>query len=112
MRAFLFLIGLMLCLLIFGVAAFNISNTVAIKSNFLNIEVNAGFLVFISGILGSIATLFFLASFVSFSNLGREKLKKQIDDAKLNYEIGSDKVKQLEAKIQTLEEALKIATKQ
>ena len=111
MRAFLFLCGLVLCFLIFGIASLNISNTVSIESSFLNIKANAGFLIFTSGVFGCIATVFFLASFVSFSSLGREKLKKQIDDAKLNYEIRSDKIKQLEEKIKTLEEALKTVTR-
>ncbi len=38
-------------------------------------------------------------------------VKKQLDDIKLSHEIESSKVNRLEAKIQTLEEALKIATK-
>ena len=48
---------------------------------------------------------------MSWGNKVDIRFKQQAEKLKLNYEIESATVKQLEAKIKTLEEALRIATK-
>ena len=98
-----FLIGLFVFL--------NSSNTIAIEASFLSTRVNVGFLIFLCVVLSSLATLLFLMSMDLNLKSNSINVKKQIENAKLSHEIESAKVNQLEAKIKTLEEALKIATK-
>ena len=86
----------------------NISNSIAIETAFFSIKVNVGFLILLCSLFGSISTLFFLFSFDN--SLKNNQLKKQLENHKINYEVESDKVRQLESKIKTLEEALRIAT--
>lgn len=101
------LFSLLSFLLIALISLLNISNTITIENSFLSIRANVGFLILFCAMLSSIATLLFSMA----SRRDKNKLKNQIETTKLNYEIESDKVKQLEAKISTLEQALKIATK-
>ena len=86
----------------------NISNSILIETSFLSLKVNVGFLILFCSVLSSMSVLLFMISTGSKADI---RFKNQTDRAKLNYEIESDKVKQLEAKIKTLEEALRIATK-
>src|SRR3989338_2597554 len=83
----------------------NISNTIALESSFLSIRTNVGLLILLCAILSSLATLLLFLSVGSTRN----SIKKQIENAKLEHEIESAKVSQLEAKIRTLEEAIKKA---
>lgn len=108
MKTILRFFSFTLTLLILVTVLFNITNTITLESNFFSFKVNVGFLIFLSAIASSLATLLFS---LSFGKQNKSKLKKQIENEKLNYELESEKVKQLEAKIKTLEEALKIATK-
>lgn len=105
MKTILRFLALFLFLLICIIALVNISNTITIETSFLSLKVNIGFLILLSATASSLGTLFLSNSFNN-----KNKLKKQIKSEKLSYQIESDKVKQLEAKINTLEEALKIAT--
>ena len=89
----------------------NISNTIALETSFLSLRANVGFFILFCAVLSSLATLLFLLSMNSASGLTKNNFKKQLESAKLDHEIESLKVSQLEAKIKTLEEALKIATK-
>ena len=84
----------------------NISNTIALESSFLSMRANVGFFILLCAILSSIATLLFLMSITS----AKSNFKKQFENAKLEHEIESGKVNQLEAKIKTLEEALRKIT--
>ena len=97
-------------LLITLIILFNVSNKISIETSFLSLKTNVGFLIFICSVLGMMGTIFLGLSLGWFSKVDKG-LKKHFENTKLNYEIESDKVKQLEAKIKTLEEALKIATK-
>jgi cell division protein FtsB len=101
-------LGFLLFIFIALAVLLNISNSIAIETAFFSIKVNVGFLILLCSLFGSIATLFFLFSFNSSSK--NKQLKKQLESHKINYEVESDKVKQLESKIKTLEEALRIAT--
>ena len=89
----------------------NISNTIALETSFLSLRANVGFFILFCAILSSLATLLLLISMNSTPKLIKNNFKKQLESAKLDHEIESSKVSQLEAKIKTLEEALKIATK-
>ena len=109
MKAVFRFLSLVFFLLIVLIVLFNIPNKVSIETNFLSLKTNVGFLTFICAVFSNIGTVFLGISFGWFSKPDRS-LKKQVENTKLNYEIESDKVKQLEAKIKTLEEALKIAT--
>ncbi len=104
LRLFAFSLFLLICIIVLA----NISNTITLETSFLSFQVNVGFLILMCVIAGSLGTLLF-----STTVSNKDKLKKQIavDNEKLNCEIQSDKVKQLQAKINTLEEALKIATR-
>jgi len=104
LRFFAFSLFLLICIIVLA----NISNTITLETSFLSLKVNVGFLILLCVIAGSLGTLLF-----STTVSNKDKLKKQIaiDNEKLNREIESDKVKQLQAKINTLEEALKIATR-
>ena len=98
---------IVLILLVFFV---NISNTITLETSFISLKANVGFLILSCSILSSLATLLFLISKGWFLNSDINKLKRQHEKSKLNHELESDKVKQLEAKINTLEEALKAVT--
>ncbi len=84
----------------------NISNTIALETSFLSLRTNVGFFILFCAILSSLATVLFLISLKS----SKSNFKKQLEDSKLDHEIESSKVSQLEAKIRTLEEALKKVT--
>lgn len=105
MKTILRLLALFLFLLICIIALLNISNTITIETSFLSLKVNIGFLILLSATASSLGTLLLSSSFNN-----KNRLKKQIESEKLSHQIESDKVKQLEAKINTLEEAIKIAT--
>ena len=105
---FLSLIISVIIVLIFLV---NISNTITLESSFLSVKANVGFLILACSVLSSLATVFYFISIGLFLNPELSKYKKQVEKTKLNYELESDKVKQLEAKVNTLEEALKTMTK-
>lgn len=100
----------LLLLLIAIIVILNISNTISLETSFFSLKVNLGFLILFCAIAGSFATILLTSSF-SKTREEKDKLKKQIHKEKLNYETESEKVKQLEAKINTLEEALKAATR-
>lgn len=85
----------------------NTSNTIALDMGFLSLRANVGFFILFCSILSSLATLLFLMT-VSL-NSKTSNVKKQLESAKLTQEIESVKVSQLEAKIKTLEEAIKKA---
>ncbi len=87
----------------------NISNTIALETSFLSLRANVGFLILFCAILSSLATLLLLISMNPIYK-PTNSFKKQLEDAKLGHEIESSKVNQLEAKIKTLEEALKKVT--
>ena len=101
-RLFAFLLFIFICFFV----VINISNNITLETNFLSLQINVGCLILFCVIAGSLGTLLLSSSFNN-SN----KLKRQIDNEKLNCELESEKVKQLQAKINTLEAALKIATK-
>ncbi len=83
----------------------NTSNTIALDMGFLSLRANVGFFVLFCSVLSSLAT-FLLLMTVNLSSK-TSNVKKQLENAKLTQEIESVKVSQLEAKIKTLEEALK-----
>ena len=87
----------------------NISNTITLETKFISLKANVGFLILSCSILSSLATLLLMPKGL-FLNSDINKLKKQHEKSKLNHEIESDKVKQLEAKVNTLEEALRTVT--
>ena len=111
MKTFYRFISFVLILLVVVIVIFNISNTITLETGFLSLKANVGFLIFFSAIISSVSTIFLEMSLGWFSKTDKNKFKKQIENTKLNYEIESDKVKQLEAKVRTLEEALKMATR-
>ena len=82
----------------------NISNTIALETSFLSLKANVGFLILFCVVLSILATILFL---ISIGSKPATNTKKQVEDAKLKHEIESLKITQLEAKINTLEEALK-----
>ena len=84
----------------------NISNSIALETSFLSLRANVGFLILFCVVLSILATILFL---MSIGSKPATNVKKQIEDAKLGREIEFTKVIQLEAKIKTLEEALKKA---
>ncbi len=84
----------------------NISNTIALETSFLSLRANVGFFILLCAVLSSIATLLLLMSMNKSFGINA---KKQLEDTKLGHEIESSKVSQLEAKIKTLEEAIKKA---
>ncbi len=96
----------LLLILITLIAFLNIANTITLETGIINFKVNVGILILLCSISSSLATLYFFK--LPGSNV---KLKKQTEYEKLSNEIETEKVKQLEAKIQTLEEALKISAK-
>ena len=99
-------------LLLIGIAvAFNITNSIALEAPFISLKSNVGFLILSCAILASLSTLLFSISQDWSISSEKNKLKKKFENTKLNYEIESEKVKQLESKIKTLEEALKAATR-
>ena len=98
-------ISITIFLLIGLFVLFNISNTIALETSFLSLRANVGFFILFCAILSSLATLLLLISMKS----SKSDFKKQFENAKLDHEIESGKVSQLEAKIKTLEEALKKA---
>ena len=106
MKAFLRLSSLFLIVLILILALFNISNIISIETGFLSLKVNVGLLILFCAIASSFATLSLINS-SDKSTLDKNRLKKLLDSEKLNYEAESDRIKQLMAKIDTLEEALK-----
>lgn len=108
MKIILRFTSLFLILFITIVVFVNISSSITLETNFLSLKANVGFLILLCTVLGSISILLLIFSFGSSRD---KKLKKQIENQKLEHEVEFDKVKQLEAKIKTLEEALKIATK-
>ncbi len=98
--------------LIIGLFVFlNISNTITFETAFLSLKASVGFFILFCVILSSIATLLFLISMNSTLKLSKNDFKRQLENSKLNHELESSKISQLEEKIKTLEEALKIATK-
>lgn len=114
MKTLLKFFSFALFLLIVLIIVLNFSNTISVETSFFSFKANVGFLIFLTSILSYFATIFLLLS-MGWSYRANEskiknQIKNQIEKTKLNYEIESDKVKQLEAKIQTLEAALKIAT--
>ena len=110
MRAFFRFVAFFLLAIVAGIVLFNISNSIAIETSFFSLRTNVGFLILFCSILGSLITLLLLFSFGVSLKSSDSKFKKQIENAKLTSEIESDKVKQLEAKIKTLEEALRSIT--
>lgn len=100
-----------LILLIILVVIANISNTISLETSFFSLKANVGFLILFCSVLGSVATISLGISLGWYSKSDQNKLKKSLENTKLNYEIELEKIKQLEAKVRTLEEALKMATK-
>ena len=111
MKAVFRFFSLFFSLLIILIVLLNISNTIAIETSFLTLKANVGFLNLSCTLLGSLITVLLLLSFGITVKSSESKLKKKFENAKLHHEIESDKMKQLEAKIKTLEEALRVATK-
>ena len=110
MKRVFHIISLSIFVLIGFLVLLNISNTIALETSFLSLRANVGFFLLFCAALSSLGTILFSMS-ISFSKSSTSNFKKQLEDAKLNHELESGKVNQLEAKIKTLEEALKIATK-
>ena len=108
MKAFFRFLSVFLFLIVACFVLLNTSNTIAIETDFFSLRTNVGFLVLLCAALSSIASILLVMTFSSSAKT--KNLKKQAEEAKLNYEVESDKVKQLEAKITTLEQALKTAT--
>lgn len=101
--------SLLLLIIITVIVLVNISNTISLETSFFSLRANVGFLILLSAILGSVATMLLLLSISSRAK--QKEMKRQLEKEKLNFEVESEKVKQLEAKVKTLEEAIKIATK-
>lgn len=79
---------------------------------FRELNIPLGFLIALSSsfsFLASIALLIGLGLTSSTNTQDNIKVKNKIEDAKIKQEIDADRVKQLEAKVKTLEEALKKA---
>lgn len=108
MKATFKFLSLLLLLIVLCSGLINISNSISIETSFLSLRVNIGFLIFFCSVLSALSLLLLL---MSLNTKGKQNLKKQAENARLNYEIESDKVKQLEAKIKTLEEALKLSNR-
>ena len=111
MKAFLRFLSLFLFVALLLFVLVNTSNSISIETSFFSLHVNVGFLILFCSTLASLSTLLFLMAFNLSGGKNEKLLKRQAEDIKLSHEIESDKVKQLEAKIKTLEEALRIATK-
>ena len=110
MKTLLNFLSFVLFLLIAIIVLTNISNTISIETNFISLRANVGFLIFFCAIISSLGTIFLILARGSFLQADKNKLEKQAEDTKLDFEIELEKVNQLEAKIKTLERALKIAT--
>lgn len=105
-----FIISLLLLTLILGLYYIGTSEVILLNLNLFTINTTPGNLVLCSAILGSLFTILIFYSLGFFFRSDKKKFAKQIDDLKLRSEGESEKTKQLEAKIKTLEEALKIAS--
>lgn len=94
------------------VLALTFSNTTAVKLSFFGngIDFAPGYLALSTYFLGAVSVLSF-AMVRATKKIASGQIEKEWEkqDAKLSTEIQSDKVKQLEAKIVTLETALKSA---
>ena len=111
MRAISLLISLILTLAILAFVLLNVSNVITMENAFIQLKVNVGFLILFIALSGGIITICLGVAFGISSKSKTKELKKKVEDQKLKGEIESDRVKQLEAKIKTLEEALDMATK-
>ena len=100
------LVAIIFSLLIALIILFNTGNTITLEIGSLSLKANVGLLIFSCVLLSIFATILFRPS-----AFDKNKLKKQIENTKLNHEIESDKVKQLQAKIDTLEAAIKAMAK-
>lgn len=109
MRTITLFTAFLLCLMVGIFVLLNISNIITLENNFFQLRVNVGFLILFAALAGSIIML--LLGLGLGSSKKSKELKRKIEDEKLNKEIESDKIKQLEAKVKTLEEALNMATK-
>ena len=85
---------------------FNISNIITFEVGKEIIKANVGFLCLSSSILGAFISVFFLIFNGTLLNMKSKQIERKFENVKLKHEIESDKVKQLEAKIKTLEKAL------
>ncbi len=109
MRVVFRFISIVLFLAIVLIVLFNIPNKLSIETSFFSLKTNVGFLILLCALLSNMGTVFLGLSLGWYSRTDK-RLKRQVEETKLGYEVESDKVKQLEAKIKTLEEALKMAT--
>lgn len=100
-------ISLLLFLIIVFFIVFNISNTITLETPFLSLKANVGFLIFFCVTISSLATLLLLISWERQSKYDKSKINEQMENTNLTYEIEAQRVKQLEAKIDSLEEALR-----
>lgn len=89
----------------------NISNLITFEIGSLQLKANVGFVMFFSVVVGSLITVLLGLSLGWSKKPSTPFLKRQTENEKLKTEIESDKVKQLQAKIETLEAALKVATR-
>ena len=110
MKIVLKIISVIIFLLIISFGIMCLSSNSEVSTSLININLSTGIIIIFSFCIGLItAVLFYIGNTMSTS-VDKTKLKRQAENAKLNFEIESDKVKQLEAKIKTLEEALKTIT--
>lgn len=79
--------------------------------NGLMLKGNVGLLLLFSAIVGSLTTVILGMSYGFSFGVSTKKLVNKMEDEKLKHEIESEKVKHMEAKIKTLEEALKSLTR-
>ncbi len=97
--------------LIFCIVSLSIASTPIgfdLKLWFIELHTSTGLLLALTSAFSCLASLSLLIS-LGLTGQPQEniKIKNKIEETKLKHEIESDKVKQLEAKIKTLEEALK-----
>lgn len=102
------IIAFLLGAIVIVLTLLNINNYISIEVVSESIRVNVGFVILAAAVLSSLSTIFYVQS-QGWSPMAKS-LKGQVESAKLKHEVETDKVKQLEDKVKTLEKALETIT--
>lgn len=113
MRKFIFVLGLLIYIdiVFFGVSNLGAQITWSYKPFIDSFTIDSGIFYIIMAFYGSIGVLAILYPYIKGLQDKNKKLSRSIEKTSIESEDSSDKVKVLEAKIQTLEVALKEALK-
>lgn len=110
MKLFYLIVGIVFTFALLYLTFINIDHMSTLDMLGRNVsEVNSGILIISSAIMGIIISTSLWGYFFQVSKNQQSKHLRAAEKASINAEESKDKVKALEAKIQTLEEALKKA---